>query len=137
VTRFFKAFLVALVGSVVANNILLFILRPFVINSAMPLHALSTGLISAFTIIGTIGATIAYAIIRRFSMNPTKIFIWISTVVLLLSFIPDYLIIGVTSDAFARGSWSTTLTLVLMHVVATVIIVWSLVRLWGPRAAQM
>ena len=132
--QFIKAFLVALVCSVAGNLIILFILRPFVIDPAMPLHALSVGLITPFTIAGVIGATIVYALLRYFFPQPNTIFLWISGAVLLASFIPDYQIIGVTEGMFAGGTWPTALTLALMHVVAAVIIVWSLTQLWGSRA---
>jgi hypothetical protein len=135
--KFFKGFLVAVVGSVVANLIILFLIGPMVINTLMPLHALSVGPVVGLTVMGAIGATIVYALMRTFmrgtTANPNGAFVWVAVVVLILSFIPDYLIIGQTSGPFAGGSWPSALTLALMHVVAAVIIVGSLTRLWGPK----
>ncbi len=131
--RFLQAFFLALIGSIVANLAILFVLRPFVINSAMPLHALSVGPVIMLTTIGVLGATLVYAFGRLVIRNINTPFIWISVVVLLVSFIPDYLIIGVTTGAFAGGSVPTAATLALMHIVSAVIIVWSLTKLWGPR----
>jgi hypothetical protein len=131
--RFFTSSLVAIVGSVIANLIVLFIFRPFVINPAMPLHALSIPTVTALTVIGTIGAIIVYAIMRAFMVRPNMSFIWIAVVVLIISFIPDYLIIGKTSGPFAGGTVESALVLALMHVVAAVIIVYALTKLWGPK----
>jgi hypothetical protein len=131
--KFLKSFLLALIGSIVANLILLFVLKPFVINPAMPLHSLSVGPVAALTAIGTIGATIVYAILRAFMARPNKAFIWLSVIVLLISLIPDYLIIGSTTGPFAGATLPSALTLMLMHVAAALIIVWSLVKVWGAR----
>ena len=131
--KFLKSFLLALVGAIVANLIILFVLKPFVINPAMPLHSLSVGPVVMLTAIGTIAATIVYAILRAFMARPQKTFIWLSVIVLLVSFIPDYLIIGNTTGPFAGGTLPSALTLMLMHVAAAIIIVWSLVKVWGAR----
>ena len=132
--QFVKSFLIAVVGSAVGNVIVLFVFRPFVINPAMPLHALSVGPVVGLTIFGVIGATIVYALMRAFMTDPQKAFIWVSVVVLVLSFIPDYLVIGQVTGPFAGGSWPSALTLMLMHVVAAVVTVWALVKVWGPKA---
>ena len=134
--KFIKSFLVAVVGAVVANLIILFALGSFVINPAMPLHSLSVGPVAMLTIIGTIGATIVYAIMRAFLAHPQKPFIWLSVIVLIASFIPDYMIIGKTTGPFAGGTLESALVLMLMHVVAAVIIVWSLVKIWGAKTVS-
>ena len=133
---FVKSFLAALVGSVVANLAVLFVLRPFVINPAMPLHALSAGLIATFTAVGVVGATVVYALLRAFLARPNTPFVVISLIVLLVSFIPDYQIIGQTTGMFAGGTVSSALVLALMHVVAAVIIVLSLTKMWGSKPAS-
>jgi hypothetical protein len=56
-----------------------------------------------------------------------------AVIVLVLSFIPDLLIIGQTTGPFAGGTLPAALVLMCMHVAAAVITVWSLTRLWGPR----
>ena len=132
-TKFFKAFFIALIGSVVANLIVLFALRSFVINPAMPLHALRVGPVAMLTTMGVIGATVVYALMRQFLAQPQKLFIWVAVVVLLASFIPDYLIIGQTSGPFAGGTLPSALVLALMHVVAAVIVVYAFVKMWGAK----
>ncbi len=133
---FLKAFLIALIGSVVANLIVLFVLGRMVINPAMPLHALSVGPVVMLTTGGVIGATIVYALMRQFLMRPQKPFVWISVFVLLVSFIPDYLIIGQATGPFAGGSVPTALVLALMHVVAAIIVVWTFVKVWGSKTGS-
>jgi hypothetical protein len=134
---FIKSFLAALIGSVVANLILLFVLKPFVINPAMPLHSLSVMPVAMLTTIGVIIATIVYAIMRAIMARPQKAFIDISVIVLLLSFIPDYLIIGQTTGPFVGATLTSALTLMLMHIIAAVIIVLSLVKIWGARTPKV
>jgi hypothetical protein len=131
--KFIKAFLTAALGAVAANLIILYVIGPLVINPALPLHSLSVGPVTVLTLIGAIGATIVYALMRVFLTRPQVPFMWVSLVVLVFSFVPDYLIIGQTTGVFAGGTVSTALTLMLMHVVAAIIIVMSLVRIWGNR----
>jgi hypothetical protein len=131
--KFLTSALVAIVGAVVANLIVLYAIGPFVNNPAMPLHALSFPTVTMLTVIGAIGAVIVYAVLRMFLQKPNTPFIWVSVIVLLVSFIPDYMIIGQTTGPFAGGTLPNALVLMLMHVVAAIIIVWSLVKLWGAR----
>ena len=133
--NFWKAFLTALVGSVVANLIILYALRPFVTIPAMPLASLALLPVVSLTIIGVIGATIVYAIMRAFLARPQTPFIWVSIVVLLLSLIPDYLIIGMTTGHFAGATFASASTLMLMHVAAAIITVWALVKMWGAKSS--
>ena len=133
--RFFTGFFVAVIGSVVANLVILYVFGPLVNNPGMPLHSLSVMPIALFTVVGAVGATVVYAIIRSFTMRPNMPFIWISIIVLLISFIPDYLIIGKTTGMFAGGTVANASTLALMHLVAAIIIVYALTKLWGPKPA--
>ena len=131
--NFWKAFLTALVGSVVVNLIILYVLRPFVIVPAMPLASLALLPVASLTIFGVIAATIVYAIMRAVLARPQTPFIWISVVVLILSLIPDYLIIGMTTGHFAGATFASASTLMLMHVAAAIITVWSLVKMWRAK----
>jgi hypothetical protein len=133
--KLIKSFLAAFIGSVVANLIILYAIGMHVIDPAMPLHALSVGPITILTLFGTIGATIVYAVMRASMKTPNRAFIGVSVIVLVLSFIPDYLVIGVTSGPFAGGTLGAALTLALMHVISAIIIVLSLTKLWGPKVS--
>lgn len=132
---FLRGFLTALIGSVVLNLVLLFVLRPLVIDLAMPLHALAVMPVAMLTTIGVVGAVVVYAVMRALMTNPNKVFIMLSGIVLVLSFIPDVLIIGKTTGPFAGGTLASALVLMLMHVAAALVSVYALTRMWGPRAA--
>ncbi|MDB5265642.1 MAG: hypothetical protein JWM39_355 [Parcubacteria group bacterium] len=131
--KFLTAFLVALIGSVVVNVIIVSVLGPMVTNPAMPLMALTIMPVAMFTAIGAIGATIVYAIMRATMMRPNKAFIWLSVVVFIVSCYPDYMVIGAVTGPFAGGTLADALVLMLMHLAAAIIIVWALVKLWGSR----
>jgi Family of unknown function (DUF6069)/Porin subfamily len=105
----------------------------YYIDPTMPLDTLSVGPISVFTIGGVIGATVVYALMRRLLNSPDFSFVVIAIVVLVLSFIPDYLIIGQTTGRFAGANWGSALVLMLMHLVEAFIVVWALIKLWGHR----
>ena len=125
-----KASLSAIIGSTIANLVLLFALRPVVIDSAMPLASLAVLPVASLTIMGAAGAIIVYALLRRYAPHPATTFLWVSALVLVLSLIPDYLVIDRMTGHFAGATPAAGLTLMLMHVVAAAIIVWSLISLW-------
>lgn len=130
---FIRSLLSALVGSLAANLLVLFVFRPLVIDPAMPLNALSVVPVTAFTVVGVTGATIVYAVMRSLLAQPDPAFVGVAIAVLLVSFLPDYMIIGQTTGMFAGGNVGSALVLMLMHVVTAILAVWSLVRLWGRR----
>ena len=134
-SRLPKALLAASLGSIAFNLLLLVAFRPLVINPAMPLQALSVGPVVTLTLMGVIGATAVYWLLRLTLRSPVKPFAWVSLAVLLLSFIPDYEIIGVTSGRFAGGNAGSALVLMAMHVAAALVIVPSLTLIWGAREA--
>jgi hypothetical protein len=139
--QFIKAFWIALVSALICNVAILYLFRPLVINPDMPLHSLSLMPVAMLTVVGVIGAAAVFALMRRFVAKPVKPFIALSVVVLVASFVPDYLIIGMTTGPFAGADWGSALVLMLMHVVAAAAIVYPLVKVWGarvpvPEAAQ-
>lgn len=126
-------FLVAAVGSVIANLIVLHVLRPFVIVPTAPLHALNSGPVALFTAIGAVGATIVYALMKKFLRKPERAFIWVSVVVFLVSLIPDVMLFSPASPSFAGATPASVGTLMLMHAVAGIITVWGLVKYWPAK----
>jgi hypothetical protein len=112
----------AVVATVAANLIVrlaalaLFDIRP----NFPPLS--NAGPTVAFTIIGTSGAVIVFAIISRFARRPVRLFRIIAAIVLLISFLPDVRMLPFESAA-AVG------TLMLMHVVAAAVSVGMLTTL--------
>ncbi len=131
--RFLKAFGVAAGGSVVVNLILVNLLRPHVTDPARPLEILNNLAITLFTLGGVVGAAAVYAIMRRFMDTPDRAYKVIATVVLILSFIPDAMIVGETTGTFSGATWPSALLLMLLHVTTALICVWALIRLWGRR----
>jgi hypothetical protein len=47
------------------------------------------------------------------------------------------MIIGATNGPFSGGTLPEALVLMFMHVVAAVIIVWALVKVWGAKAPKV
>jgi hypothetical protein len=132
--QFVKAFFAAVISAIAANSIILYIARPMVIDPAMPLHALSLFPVVSLTAIGGIAATSVYAVMRSTMRSPNKAYIWISVIALIISFVPDYMIIGMTSGPFAGATLPSALVLMLMHIAAAVCIVLSLTNIWGARS---
>ena len=71
-------------------------------------------------------AVIVFALVGRFAKNPMRTYIIISSIFLLISFLPD---IGVASAPFPGAGWPYSITLMIMHVVAGLITVTMLVKL--------
>ena len=120
--------LVALVGSVVVNAIIDTIFFPLtgVPDSMMTFKV--AGPVGIFTVIGVLGAVVVYAVIRRFSKNPNKLFTWVAAVVLLISFIPD-LLVHHLGPMFAAITTGGIVLLMTLHVVCAVVTVVSLTKL--------
>jgi len=74
-----------------------------------------------FTFIGVLGAVIVFAIVGRFARRPIRLFRRIALAVLLISFVPDILLLVI--GAMPGTTLPNVLTLVLMHVVAWAITV--------------
>ena len=89
----------------------------------------SAGPVATLTTFGALGATAVFALIRHFAHRPAFVFTLIAGFVLLVSFVPDFLLL---SDR-ARGNTPVSVAvLMLMHVLAAITIVWTLVRLGLP-----
>jgi hypothetical protein len=73
----------------------------------------------ALTIVGVLGAVIAFAAVGRFAKNPVRTFRIVAGVALLLSFLPDLGLLAGMPGATPVG----VLALMAMHVVAAVIAV--------------
>ena len=132
-----KALSLALFGSTLANLLMLILFGPMVIDQSNPLHALTVAPIAIFTVIGVLGAVIVYAAMRVFLRNPNRSFLIVAGIVLVLSFIPDLLIVGQTSGPFGGGNIGSAALLMTMHVATGAIVTWALIRLWGPRPQSM
>ncbi len=76
-------------------------------------------------------AVIVYALVGRFTKNPVRTYIIISTVFLVISFLPD---IMVASAPFPGAGWPYSITLMIMHVVAGVITVYMLIKMTASKS---
>lgn len=122
-----KTFITAVIGSVVVNYLLLVLLKPY---TGVPdtFMTLSPGPVIAWSMFGVIGATITYALLRKFAQKPKGLFGLIAFVVLLASFIPDVLIHNMETGPFAGATWSAVVLLMLMHVVVAGIVTYLIIK---------
>jgi hypothetical protein len=72
------------------------------------------------------GAVVVYALLGRFTKRPVRIFIIISSIFLVISFVPDF---GVVSMPMPGAGWPYAITLMVMHIVAGFITVYMLIQL--------
>jgi hypothetical protein len=80
-----------------------------------------------FTLFGVLGAVIVFALVGRFSQRPIWLFNRIAFVTLLITFIPDVLML---LTGFNPGTMvANVLALMLMHIVAWAITVYMLTTL--------
>ena len=79
-----------------------------------------------FTFFGVLGAVVAFAVIGRISKNPITLFRRVALIALVLSFIPDLMMLW--SGSFPGTTLANMLALMLMHVVAYAISVYMLTR---------
>ena len=103
-------------------------------TGAPGLSALTALPIAQWTVLGTVGAAVVYALIRRYAARPVRTFLIVSAAVLILSFIPDVLIVGQTDGLFAGATWGAAALLASMHVVVAVLVVVALLRFAPPPA---
>jgi hypothetical protein len=112
----------ATLANVVLQQLAVALLRPD--PAFMPLNLLPP---IVFTIVGVLGAVIVYALVGRFARNPEPLFRRIALVTLLVSFVPDILML---ITGFNPGTTlANVIVLMLMHVVAWAITVGLLIRL--------
>jgi hypothetical protein len=76
------------------------------------------------TVVGTIGAVLAFVVVRRVATRPVPVFRMVAAGALLVSFIPDVLLLTEQGAAnFPGATVPGVVLLILMHVVAAAIIV--------------
>jgi hypothetical protein len=78
------------------------------------------------TVILCTAAVIVFALVARYAKNPIRTYIIISSIFLLISFVPD---IAAVSMPMPGAGWPYSITLMIMHVVAGFITVYMLIRL--------
>jgi hypothetical protein len=111
---------IAAVLSVVANLVVLqAVLVPELVQGFEPLNV---GPVAVFSVLGAVGATVAYGVVDRLSETPDRTFVVVAAVVLLVSFVPDVLMLQADPAATAPA----VAVLMFMHVVVAVACVVSL-----------
>jgi hypothetical protein len=119
--------LAAIVANVIIQQIAVAVLQPD--PAFMPL---TFAIPIVFTLLGVLGAVIVYAVVGRLSRNPIQLFQRVALVTLVVSFIPDILML---ITGFNPGTTAANVAvLMLMHVVAWAIAVGMLTRLAGTDA---
>jgi hypothetical protein len=105
---------IALGTAVVVNALVVFLAGQAEI--APTLEPLSYGPVVVFTALGTIGATVVYALLRRFVEQPDRTFTAVAGVVLVLSLIPD----ATYAPGLPGATTAGVAVLALMHVTAAI-----------------
>jgi hypothetical protein len=116
------AIVAAIVANIVIQQIAVAVLQPD--PQFMPL-TLPVPIV--FTLVGVLGAVIVYALVARFASRPVRLFRRIALVTLLISFIPDILML--ITDFNPGTTFANVVVLMLMHVIAWAISVGVLTKL--------
>jgi len=83
------------------------------------------------TLVLCTGAVLVFALVGRFAKNPVRTYVIISSIFLVISFLPD---IAVASASFPGAGWAYSITLMIMHVVAGFITVYTLIKLTAAKS---
>jgi hypothetical protein len=78
------------------------------------------------TLILCTGAVLVFALVGRFAKKPVRTYLIISSIFLVISFLPD---IAAVYAPFPGAGWPYSITLMIMHIVAGFITVFMLIRL--------
>jgi hypothetical protein len=117
--------LAAIIGVLIVRVIAMTILQPpYAPGLAMIMLPI------VLTLILCTGAVLVFALVGRFAKNPVRTYIIISSVFLLVSFLPD---VAVASAPFPGAGWPYAITLMIMHVVAGFITLYTLIKLTANK----
>ena len=116
-----KIGLVAAGVSAVANLVLLFATKPFM-DVPDSLAPMTPPAVIIWSLIGAMGAIGVFALLRKSSTDPHKTFRAIAIVVLVVSFLPDIVLINVTDGPFGGASWGAIFVLMIMHVISFAVV---------------
>ena len=127
--RFALAGLGTVIAAVLANVLVYFIGSAVVGYDPEFVVLRDVSAVVLFTVVPAIVAVLLYAALLRFTANPARTFTIIAAVVLVISLVPDVTYIPTVPGATS----GQTAILAVMHVVATVVIVWMLTTLTQPQ----
>lgn len=118
--------LAAVIGVLIVRVIAMAILPPpYAPGLAM------IGISIFLTVVLCTAAVVVYALVARFTKNPIRTYIIISSVFLVISFLPD---IAAVSMPMPGAGWPYSITLMIMHVVAGGITVPMLIKLTASNS---
>jgi hypothetical protein len=120
------AVLAAVIGVLIVRAIAMMILPP-PYAPGLEFIMLPIGL----TVFFCTAAVIVYALVGRFTKNPIQTYLIISSVFLVISFLPDIMVV---SAPFPGAGWPYSITLMIMHVVAGVITVYMLIKMTASKS---
>ena len=92
--------------------------------SVPPAMQLQLPVYSTFTVVGALGAVLVFALVNRLSRRPIQLYRIIATIVLLISFVPDLLLLSVPGTHL-----SDTAVLIVMHLATYLVTVGMLTTL--------
>jgi hypothetical protein len=128
--RLWWAGLIAAVVAAVGNILVMLITDAlFAVPDSFPPFAV--GPITFFSVVGVVGATAVFALLGRFTQRPIHWFWIISVVVLLLSFIPN--IVMLVANTLPGTTVAGVVGLMITHVVAAAAAVGILIGVAGER----
>jgi hypothetical protein len=128
--RLWWAGLLAAVVAAIGNIIVLLITDAlFTVPASFPPFAI--GPVTFFSVVGVVGATAVFALLGRFTQRPIRWFWIISVVVLLLSFIPN--IVMLVANTLPGTTVAGVVGLMITHVVAAAAAVGILIGVAGER----
>lgn len=113
--------LASVVGVLIVRAIALAILKP---PYAPGLEMIMIPIV--LTVVLCAAAVVVFALVGRFTKNPIRNYIIISSIFLVISFLPD---IAVVSAPMPGAGWPYSITLMIMHVVAGFVTVYMLIKL--------
>lgn len=112
------------IGASVVANLIIRIIFVNLLGIGQEFPPLGWGPPIVFTIMGVLGAVIVFAIVARFAKRPIRLFRIIALVVLVLSLLPDLMLLN--ANAMPGTSLGAVIALMLMHVAAGAITIWLL-----------
>ncbi len=104
------------IAAAVVANVLVRTVAVVLFDVSPGFPALALGPTVVFTVVGVLGAVLVFALVARFARRPVRLFRRIALVVLLVSFVPNVLLL--LSDSVAGATVPAVGTLMFEHVVA-------------------
>jgi len=130
-----RGWALSLVSSAMANELL-----RLAATSAFPVtptfQPLTRPAVFFWTAVGTAGAALLYGVLRRYAVQPARTFRWVALGVLVLSWIPDLLLLVGPSPQLPPAPPEAVWTLMVLHLPPWVASTWFLTGGVLPRGEE-